>query len=199
VSREFRLVSQDGETATAPAPPPIDLTQEEKPFLEMGYTIGRLLEDAHAAAEDMKRSAEQEAAVVLQEAGRNAARTKDEADRAARQAKSEATMMLDEARSAASRLSDQVAHERRLAEAEATVIRREASRDAKVIKGKARKEADAIVEAASGRAADRVRELEHRLRSLQRAESDLQKRISYLQSMRRSLEPEEEEAPEPTQ
>ena len=195
MSREFRLVSKDGETM--PSPAAIDLTREEKPFLEMGYTIGRLLEDANSAAEDIKRGAEQEAAVILQEANRNAVRTKEEADRLARQAMSEANSALDEARSSASRLSDQVAHEKRLAEAEATVIRREAQREAKVIKEKARREADAILQEAAGGTADHVRALERRLRSLQHAEADLQRKISYLQSLKDTLEPNEEQVPEP--
>jgi cell division septum initiation protein DivIVA len=193
VSRDIRLVSKDGER-TPPAPA-LDLAHEEKPFLEMGYTIGRLLEDAHRAADELTHSAKQQAAVTLQEANRNAAKIKEEADRAARQIRSEASIVLDDARSAAARLGDQIAHERRLAEAEATVIKREAHREAKMLKSKAQREADAIVEQASGKAAERVRELEHRLRTLQHAEIELKRRVAAAreaQEAQRSIEPEEQ-------
>ena len=196
MSRGFRLVSENGDGSTDSRA--IDLASEEKPFLEMGYTIGRLLEDAHQAAEDLTKSVELEAAVLLQEAGRNAARAKEEAERITRQARSEATIVLDDARSAASRLSDQVAHEKRLAEAEATVIRREAKREAQLAITKAKREADAIVDSASAAAADRVRELEHRLRSLQRTETDLERRVAQLRSLERSVTPMEAEEIEPS-
>jgi cell division septum initiation protein DivIVA len=192
VSRDIRLVSEDGEMTAPPPPAAIDLASEEKPFLEMGYTIGRLLEDAHRAADELKRSAEQEAAVLVQEANRNATRMKEDAERQARQVRSEAQVVLDDARTAAARINDQVAHEKRLAEAEASVIRREAQREAKMIKDKAQREADAVVAEASARSVDRVRELEHRLRSLQHAEGELERRIARLRSMHRSMQPSEE-------
>jgi cell division septum initiation protein DivIVA len=196
MSREFHLVSEDGEGSTAQARA-IDLASEEKPFLEMGYTIGRMLEDANQAAEDLKRNAEQQAAVLLQEAGRNSSRTKEEAERITRQARSEATVILDEARSSAARLMEQAQHDRRLAEAEATVIRREAQREGKLLKGKAQREAQAIIDESSAGAADRVRELEHRLRSLQRVEADLERRVAQLRAVQRSLGSQDAEEPEP--
>ena len=170
-----------------PPPPAIDL-KDDKPFLDMGHTIGHLLQEAREAADEMKMTAANEAAVIIQDAGKEASRMKEETERSLRRAQSEARTILDDARSAAARLGDQIAHEKRLAEAEATVIRREAQREAKGIKDKAAREGESIVQAATGDIADRVRQLEHRLRLLKRAEVELQKRVAHLEDTKKALE-----------
>jgi DivIVA domain-containing protein len=103
-----------------------------KPYEQFGIEMGDLLQHAHDAAEHLRKEAENEAAVILQEADKaarhmrdEAASLKREAESEAREIRSEADRMREEAEETARRLKEQAEHFRNLAEAEASLQRQE--------------------------------------------------------------------------
>jgi cell division septum initiation protein DivIVA len=172
------------------------VSQEEKPLMEIGERIGRMLQDSHDAAEDLRKAAESEATSILEMAHRTITGAKAEASRLIERAEAEAAAIVEEARSLAARMQEQITRDKRLADAEGAVARREAHRQAKLITDMARREATEIVEASTGQSATRARELEHRIRVLQIAEVELRARIRQLEVEHPSLEMEAvEQAP----
>jgi DivIVA domain-containing protein len=151
-----------------------------KPYEALGIEMGDLMQHAHDVAEHVKKQAEDEAAVVVQEARTEAGNIRDQAETVKRKLDAEAIDDKKQATEEAQRLKREAAHVHSLAEAEASLMRQEIRKEGKRLKEEARRRADSILQSAQADSVRQVRELEVRLRKLQKAEAIMKERISVL-------------------
>lgn len=175
-----------------------------KPYEQFGIEMGDLLQHANDAAEHLRKEAENEAAVILQEADKAARQMRDEAaalkrktEAEARELRTEAEEIRAEAEDAAKRLADQAEHFRNLAEAETSLQRQDIRKEARRLKDEARSRAEALIKGAQREAAERAQVTERRLRKMQEAEVIMRQRLKTLQSQLRAVVEEAKERGHP--
>lgn len=151
-----------------------------KPYEALGIEMGDLLQHAHDVAAHLKKQAEDEAAEIVQEANKEAKHIRERAETVKRKLDAEAVEAKKQATEDAQRLKREGAHVRSLAEAEASLMRQEIRKEAKRLKEEARRRAEVILESARSEETQQARELEVRLRKLQKAEAIMKERISVL-------------------
>lgn len=154
----------------------------DRPYYDMGREVAGLLQHAHDSALHIKKEAEEEAALVLQEAQRASKRARDEAEQATKRAEKEATTVREEAYAAAERYKEQAENAHRRAEAERSIAAQEAHREAKRLRDEAKRKAHDLLSRAKADAADRTAESERRLRRLQEADVAMRRRAALLQA-----------------
>jgi DivIVA domain-containing protein len=151
-----------------------------RPYEALGIEMGDLLQHAHDVAAHVKKQAEDEAALIVQEAHNEAHTIRDQAETVKRKLDAEAIEAKKQATEEAQRLKREAAHVHSLAEAEASLMRQEIRKEGKRLREEARRRADAILQSAQADSVKQVRELEVRLRKLQKAEAIMKERISVL-------------------
>jgi colicin import membrane protein len=154
----------------------------DRPYHDMGREVADLLQHAHDSALHIKKVAEEEAALVLQEAQRASKRARDEAEQATKRAEKEASAVREEAYAAAERYKDQAEKAHRLADAERSIAAQEAHREAKRLRDEAKRKAHELVSRAKAEAAERTADSERRLRRLQEADVAMRRRAALLQA-----------------
>jgi DivIVA domain-containing protein len=151
-----------------------------KPYEALGIEMGDLLQHAHDVAAHVKKQAEDEAAVIVQEAHKEAQHIREQAETVKRKLDAEAIDAKKQATEEAQRLKREAAHVHSLAEAEASLVRQEIRKEAKRLKEEAKRRAAVIIESARADGAKQAQELEARLRKLQKAEAIMRERIRVL-------------------
>lgn len=151
-----------------------------KPHEALGIEMGDLLQEANDIAAHLKKQAEDEAALIVEEAKKEAKHIREQAETVKRKLDAEAVEAKKQATEDAQRLKRDGAHVRSLAEAEASLMRQEIRKEAKRLKEEARRKAELILESAHSEAVQQARELEARLRKLQKAEAIMKERILVL-------------------
>jgi DivIVA domain-containing protein len=154
----------------------------EKPYYEVGHELADLIRHAQDAAEHIKKGAEEEAALLLQDAQRTAKRARDEAEQTTKRAEKEASVVREEAFAAAERYREQAEKSRRLAEAERSIAEQERRRETKRLKEESRRQAQEILARAKEEAAERTSDSERRLRRLQEAEVAMRRRATLMRA-----------------
>jgi DivIVA domain-containing protein len=151
-----------------------------KPYEALGIEMGDLLQHAKDVTAHVKKRAEDEAAVIVQEAHKEAQHIREQAETVKRQLDAESIEDKKQATEEAQRLKREAAHVHSLAEAEASLMRQEIRKEAKRLKEEAKRRAQVILESAQADGIKHARELEVRLRKLQKAEAIMKERISVL-------------------
>jgi DivIVA domain-containing protein len=154
----------------------------DRPYYEAGREVGDLLQHAHDSALHIKKEAQEEAAVLLQDAQRTSKRAREEAALMTKRAEKEASVVREEAYAAAERYREQAERSRRLAEAERSIAGQDTRRETKRLRDEAKRQAQQILSRAQAEAAERTVESERRLRRLQEAEATMRRRAALLQS-----------------
>jgi DivIVA domain-containing protein len=154
----------------------------DRPYYDVGREVGDLLQHAHDSALHIKKEAQEEAAVLLQDAQRTSKRAREEAAQMTKRAEKEASVVREEAYAAAERYREQAEKARRLAEAERSIAGQDTRREAKRLRDEAKRQAQQILSRAQAEAAERTMESERRLRRLQEAEATMRRRAGLLQS-----------------
>lgn len=153
-----------------------------RPLEALGQEMGALMQHAHDAAGQVRKSAETEAATVLQKAQHDASKARQEAEKLKKRYESETLVARDEAMAVVDRLREQAEQQRRLADAQVSILHQEARRSAKQIQDKAKKKAQDLLARVDAEAEARTSESERRLRKLQEVETKLRRRIDLLSS-----------------
>ncbi|MGH2786521.1 MAG: DivIVA domain-containing protein [Actinomycetota bacterium] len=151
-----------------------------KPYEALGIEMGDLLQHANDVAAHVKKTAEDEAAIVVQDAHKEAQGIREQAETVKRKLDSEAAEAKKQATQDAQRLKREAAHVRSLAEAEASLMKQDLRKEAKRLKEEAKRRAEAILQSAHSEAVRRARDTELRLRKLQKAEAIMQERLAVL-------------------
>ena len=154
----------------------------QQPYYEVGHKLADLIRHAQDSAEHIKKGAEEEAALLLQDAQRTAKRARDEAEQVTKRAEKEAAVVREEAFAAAERYREQAEKSRRLAEAERSIAEQERRRETKRLKDESRRQAQEILARAKAEAAERASESERRLRRLQEAEVAMRRRATLMRA-----------------
>jgi DivIVA domain-containing protein len=154
----------------------------DRPYYDLGGEVADLLQHAHDSALHIKKKAEEEAALVLQEAQRASKRAREEAEQATKRAEKEATVVREEAYAAAERYKEQAEKAHRLADAERSIAAQEAHREGKRLRDEAKRKAQELVSRAKADAAERTADSERRLRRLQEADVAMRRRAALLQA-----------------
>jgi DivIVA domain-containing protein len=152
-----------------------------KPYEALGIEMADLLQHANDVAAHVKKTAEDDAAVILQEAHKEAKSIREQAETVKRKLDAEAAAAKKEATEDAQRLKREAQHVRSLAEAEASLMKQDLRKEAKRLKEEARRRAEAILHSAQSEGKTRAREAELRLRKLQKAETIMKERLAALQ------------------
>ena len=151
-----------------------------KPYEALGIEMGDLMQHAHDVAAHVKKQAGDDAALIVQEAHNEANNIREQAETVKKKLDAEAIEAKKQATEHAQRLKREAAHVHSLAEAEASLMRQEIRKEGKRLKEEARRRAEAILQSAQADGIKQARELEARLRKLQKAEAIMKERISIL-------------------
>jgi DivIVA domain-containing protein len=154
----------------------------ERPYYDVGHELADLIRHAQDSAMHIKKAAEEEAALLLQDAQRTSKRARDEAEQTTKRAEKEASVVREEAFAAAERYREQAEQSRRLAEAERSIAEQERKRDLKKLKDESRRQAQEIISRAKTEAAERTNESERRLRRLQEAEAAMRRKATMMRA-----------------
>jgi len=164
--------------------------RSDRPYEGFGQEMGALMQHAHEAAAQVRKSADAEALGILRDARAAAARAREEAAQITRRAESEASFLREESALAADHIKAEAEKARRLAEAESAITQQELYRAAKRVKSEARMKASEILAAAEAEAKQRTLDSERRLRRLQEAEMLMRRRIEALSAKLEALQRE---------